>query len=61
VKKKVKKIIAAAVIAAAKNGAKNRKFFQNRYFSHKIFKNYVQGFFSHSKTTNDNLRKKLGF
>jgi hypothetical protein len=58
--KKVKKISPAAVIAAAENGAKNRKFFQNIYFSQiKFSKN--SRFFSHSKTTNDNLRKNLGF
>jgi hypothetical protein len=45
VKKKVKKLSPAAVIAAAEKGPKNRKFFQNRFFSHKIYKKYVQGFF----------------
>ncbi len=45
-----------------KKGPKNQNFFQNRYFSHiKIFKKYVQGFFSHSITLNDNLRKKIRF
>jgi hypothetical protein len=62
VKKKVKKIFPRHCNRRRrKRGPKNHKFFQKRYFSHEIFKKYVQGFFWHSKTSNDNLRNKLGF
>jgi hypothetical protein len=45
VKKKVKKLYPAAVIAAPKKGPKNRKFFQNRYFSHIKFSKYTSRIF----------------
>jgi hypothetical protein len=62
VKKKVKKIIPRRCNRRRrKRGLKTGNFFQNRFFTYKIYKKYVQGFFSHSKTSYDNLRNKVRF
>jgi hypothetical protein len=44
-----------------KRGLKTRNFFKIIFFTYKIYKKYVQGFFLHSKTSNDNLRNKIRF
>jgi hypothetical protein len=62
VKKKVKKIIPHRCYRCRrKRGLKTEKFFKIDIFTYKIYKKYVQGFFSHSKTSNDNLRNKIRF
>jgi hypothetical protein len=62
VKKKVKKIIPRPYNRRRrKRGLKTRNFSKYTFFTYKIFKKYVQRFFSHSKTSNDNLRKKIRF
>jgi hypothetical protein len=58
VKKKVTKVIPRHCNRRCRKGPKNRDFFQNRYFSHIKFKKICSRFFSHSKTSNDNLKKK---
>ena len=62
VKKKVKKIIPRRCNRRRRErGLKTGNFFKIDIFTYKIFKKYVQGFFSHSKTSNDNLRNKIRF
>ncbi len=62
VKKKVKKIIPRRCYRRPqKRGPKTEKKFKIDIFTYKIFKKYVQGFFSHSNTSNDNLRNKIRF
>jgi hypothetical protein len=62
VKKKVKKIFPCRCNRRRrKRGLKTGNFFKIDIFHIQIYKKYVQGFFSHSKTSNDNLRNKLRF
>ncbi len=64
VKKKVKKIIPRRCNRCRrKRSLKTGNFVKIDIFHiyRKVFKKYVQGFFSHSKTSNDNLRNKIRF
>jgi hypothetical protein len=62
VKKKVKKTFPRRCNRRRqKRGLKTGIFFKIDIFTYKIYQKYVQGFFSHSKTSNDNLRNKIRF
>jgi hypothetical protein len=59
VKKKVQKIFPRCCnCCRRKRGLKTGNYI---FFTYKIYNKYFQGFFLHSKTSNDNLRNKIRF